>query len=148
MKNFFADAVFRFNRKSSSLLCFYRNVRRLWKTKAFKSERRPETLGLPDRGVKGNFRDCSSRFLRISSGYPSSTIATSVYRDFADTIARKAACGRTNGRVSFFLFLAGRMCWSFRRDEKERIWKNITRSNGRFAFPVSSTARPWRKADG
>lgn len=83
------DTFFVFNRKPP----FHRKVRI---TKAFKNGERTtrRKLGLPDRGVKGNFRDCFSRFLRYRLDISRHNGGTRIYHDLADTIAGKAACGR------------------------------------------------------
>lgn len=56
---------------SDRKLLFHRKVRMLRRklSKATRG-RHAGTLGLPDRGVKGNFRDCFSRFLRYRLDIP------------------------------------------------------------------------------
>lgn len=111
----------------------------------------PETLSLPDHDVKGNFRDCFSHFLRYRLDIPRHNGGTRIYHDLADTIARKAACGRT--RLSFCSSFCTDGWWSF--DGKRRIWKNITaaRSNGMDGFAshpplLPSPGPPEKKTDG
>lgn len=124
---------------------FYRNGQRpMALTKALKSEKEQQTGNSPFVGLwrKGQF----SRLLLTSfhiEWISSSTIVASVYRDFADTIARKAACGRMGGR--FFFFYSCRDWTNGTSTKRKRIWKNITivRSNGMdgplFSFLPSSS---------
>lgn len=105
----------------------------------------PEALSLPDRGVKGNFRDCFSHFLRYRLDILRHNGATHVYICIHIYHEKPQ---RTNASLFLFLFSRGRMMELRRKEENlEKYHGREIKRNGRLCFssPVLLHLRSGRR---